>query len=249
MANNQTGKGKKAHHRLNAINEEIEKINIQFKNARETLRSIIMTVPKQAFSKIEGIDEKKSEEIWEWLNKKGYINNGKVGPDKKNSMFKDLESEYDNFKQGIADILFLAVPSEQKKRSMVAIAPKRIEFEFNCLKFYIDFTLVASERDGQNDIKGSIIYGTNRTLCFISSNNQNHCKECQECQRTVRCDGLEDKPLISFEINQHGMIQSSGKLEGEWWIKDKSDLVELHYRALDLIWKDALDWANEIILP
>ncbi len=45
------------------------------------------------------------------------------------------------------------------------------------------------------------------------------------------------------------MIKSSGKLKGEWWIEDKSDLLELHYRALDLIWKDALDWANEIILP
>jgi hypothetical protein len=45
------------------------------------------------------------------------------------------------------------------------------------------------------------------------------------------------------------MIQSSGKLEGEWWIKDKPDLDELHYRTLDLIWKEALDWANEIVLP
>ncbi len=134
----------------------------------------------------------------------------------------------------------------EKQRSMVDSAPKRIEFEFNWLKFYIDFTLVASERDGQNIIKGSIIYGTNRTLCFIFPNNQNKCKECQ---RTVRCDGLEDKPLISFEVTQHGMIQSGGKLEGEWWIEDKSDLLELHYRALDLIWKEALDWANEIILP
>ena len=248
-----TGKCKKARHRLNAINKEIEEgIKEQLDKARSTLKDIIMTVPKQAFSKIEGIDEKKSGEIWEWLNKKEYIDkNGKVsldkvGPDKKNSMLKDLESEYDNFKQGIADILILAVPSEQKKRSMVAIAPERIEFDFNSLKFYIDFTLVASERDGQSNIKGSIIYGTSRTLCFIFPNNENNCKECQ---RTVRCDRLEDKPLISFEVTQHGMIQSSGKLEDEWWIEDKSDLLELHYRALDLIWKDALDWANEIILP
>lgn len=255
MANNQTGKARKAHNRLDAINKEIEKINIQFKNARETLRAIIMTVSKQDFSKIEGIDEKILEEIWEWLIKEELIDKNsevslvKVGPDKKDCMLKDLKPEYVKFKQGIADILISAVPREQKKRSMVDSAPKRIEFDRNCLKFYIDFTLVASERDGQNDIKGSIIYGTNRTLCFISSNNQNHCKECQECQRTVRCDGLEDKPLISFEVTQHGMIQSSGKLEGEWWIKDKPDLDELHYRTLDLIWKEALDWANEIIVP
>jgi len=141
----------------------------------------------------------------------------------------------------------------QKKRSMVAIAPERIEFDFNSLKFYIDFTLVASERDGQSNIKGSIIYGTSRTLCFSDCiyPNLNKQNDCERCQRTVRCDGLEDKPLISFEVTQHGMIQSSGKLEGEWWIEDesKSDLVELHYRTLDLIWKEALAWANEIIVP
>jgi len=45
------------------------------------------------------------------------------------------------------------------------------------------------------------------------------------------------------------MIQSSGELEGEWWIEDKSNLLELHYRALDLIWKQALDWSNELVLP
>ena len=257
MANNQTGKGKKAHHRLNAINKEIEKINRQLNNARNALRAIIMTVHKQAFSKIEGIDEKKSEEIWEWLNKKEYIDkNGevsldKVDPDKKNSILKDLESEYDNFKQDIADILILAVPREQKKRSMVASVPKRIEFGFNHLKFYIDFTVVVSEGDDLPNIKGSIVYGTSRTLCFSECifPNRSTDDECKNCQRIKRCDALEDKPLIWFSVTQHGMIQSSGELEGEWWIEDKSNLLELHYRALDLIWREALDWANEIVLP
>ena len=134
---------------------------------------------------------------------------------------------------------------------MVAISPGRIEFESNSLKFYIDFTVVVSERDGQSNIKGSIIYGTNRTLCFSDCiyPNLKEQNNCERCERISRCDGLEDKPLISFEVTQHGMIQSSGKLEDEWWIKDKSDLLEMHYRTLDLIWKDALDWANEIIVP
>ncbi len=252
-----TGKGKKARHRLNAVDKETEEINKQLDKARNALRSVIMTVQKQAFSKIEEIDEEKSEEIWEWLNKKEYIDkNGKVslnkvGPDKKNSMLEDLESEYDNFKQGIADILILAVLSEQKKRSMVAIAPKRIEFNCNHLKFYIDFTVMASERDGLSNIKGSIIYGTSRTLCFSDCiyPNLNKQNGCERCERILRCDGLEDKPLISFEVTPHGMIKSSGKLEGEWWINDKPDLDELHYRTLDINWKEALDWANEIIVP
>ena len=45
------------------------------------------------------------------------------------------------------------------------------------------------------------------------------------------------------------MIQFSGELEGEWWIEDNSNLLELHYRAMDLIWKQALDWSNENLLP
>ena len=135
--------------------------------------------------------------------------------------------------------------SKSKTRCMIEMAPKRLEFQLERLKFYIDFTIIASDHDDLI-VNGSIIYGTSRTLCFSdcpAPNNKN------QCQRTTRCDGLEDKPLISFEVTQHGMIQSSGKLEGEWWIEDKSDLLELHYRALDFIWKEALDWTNEIILP
>ncbi len=143
-----------------------------------------------------------------------------------------------------------------KKRTMLKRTPARIEFEFNCLEFYIDFTLVSSEHDDMSDIMGVIIYGTSRTLCFadcISPTNNN--RECKSCQRIVRCDRREDKPLIQFSVTQHGMIQSSDKLEGQWWIEDqtdpedRTDLIELHYRTLDLIWREALDWANEIVLP
>lgn len=249
-----TGKGKKALHRLNTIDKEVEGIKVQLVKARDKLRDIIMTVPKQAFTKIEGVNEIKSEEIWEWLNKRGYIDNNskvsleKVGRDKMSSLLKDLAAEYDNSKQDIADILSLAVPDEQKKRSMIANAPKRIQFVFNCLTFYIDFTLVASEHDDLPDIKGSVIYGISRTLCFTECIFENNRKKDKLCGRISRCDALEDKPLISFEVTQHGMIQSSGKLEGEWWIEDIQDLDELHYRTLDLIWKEALGWANEIIV-
>ena len=257
MANNQTGKGKKAHHRLNAINNEIGKIKTQLDNARTILIDIIVTVQKQAFSKIKGVNEEKSEKIWVVLNKKKFIDkNGTI-----TEKFKQIDNgftlnlpSYKNFEQDIIKILQQFedkkndMLNEQKTRSMVVHVPKRIEFEFNYLKFYIDFTLVASERDGQSNIKGSIIYGISRTLCFSECIFPNKQNDCKKCERIVRCDGLEDKPFISFEVTQHGMIQSSGKLEGEWWIKDKPDLDELHYRTLDLIWKEALDWANEIIV-
>ncbi|MBA3016674.1 MAG: hypothetical protein FP811_00700 [Desulfobacteraceae bacterium] len=133
-----------------------------------------------------------------------------------------------------------------KRRSRIEQAPTRIEFKFYHFRFYIDFTMVAAEADGMINIEGNIIYGTNRPLCFADCINPE--EECN-CQRTVRCDNLEDKPLIQFSVNRHGMIQSSGKLEGELWTTNEEDLLDLHYRALDLIWKEALDWANKIILP
>ena len=140
--------------------------------------------------------------------------------------------------------------SQKKQRAMIYGTPERIGFGFNHLKFYIDFTVVVSEGDDLTNIKGSIVYGTSRTLCFLECIFPKKPNDCEKCERVVRCDGLEDKPLIHFSVTQHGMIQSSGELEGEWWIEeDKSNLVELHYRALDLIWKQALDWSNENILP
>jgi hypothetical protein len=196
--------------------------------------------------------DKKIEELKKQLDAEDPYKPTAKGKKAKNKLdevgeaIKKIKAQLDKARATLEKTANPVSKDEKKKRSMVAIAPERIEVDFNSMKFYIDFTVVASERDGQSNIKGSIIYGTSRTLCFIFPNNENNCKECQ---RTVRCDGLEDKPLISFEVSQHGMIQSSGKLEGEWWIKDIPDLVELHYRALDLIWKEALDWANEIILP
>jgi len=60
---------------------------------------------------------------------------------------------------------------------------------------------------------------------------------------------LEDKPLIQFSVNRNGIIKSIDKLEDAMWTTEKKDLLNLHYRTLDFIWKDALDWANEIVLP
>lgn len=138
------------------------------------------------------------------------------------------------------------VLSNSRTRCMIEETPKRIEFGLEGLKFYIDFTIIATDHDDLIDINGSIIYGNSRTLCFFdcpSPDNKN------QCQRTTRCDGLEDKPLIQFTVNRQGIIHSSEALEGEWWIEDDEDLLDLHYRALDLIWKQALDWANELVLP
>jgi len=149
----------------------------------------------------------------------------------------------------------------QKLRGMISGLPNRIEFPWNSLKFYIDFTLLAPEGDDPADIKGSIIYGTSRTLCFRECIFPKESEECKRCERIARCDGLEDKPIIQFTVDRHGIVKSRGELDDEWRIEDpkegkeeeenenKKNLLDLHYRTLDHIWKDALDWTNENILP
>jgi hypothetical protein len=136
-----------------------------------------------------------------------------------------------------------------KQRSMILENPKRIEFLLNGLRLYIDFTIETFD-DGNRFINGgSIIYGANRTLCF-----SHECivspGEYNKCSIIERCDGLEDKPLIAFSVTSLGIIEASNKFENELWDRENpKDLYDLHYRALDTIWVDALSWTNEPILP
>ena len=142
----------------------------------------------------------------------------------------------------------------QKLRGMISGLPRRIEFIWNGLRFYIDFTLLTPEVEDATDLRGSIVYGANRTLCFVECIFPEE-GGCKGCQRITRCDGLEDKPLIQFSVDRLGIIKSTGEIDDEWRIKDIEDdtknkrLGELHCRALDHIWKDALSWTNENILP
>jgi hypothetical protein len=141
------------------------------------------------------------------------------------------------------------ISDETKQRCMIETLPKRIEFKYNYLKFYIDFTVVTQDNDASVDVKGCMIYGVNRSTCFATCIfPKGATAKCKYCERVSRCDGLEDKPLIQFFIDRHEMIQSAGEFEDSWWIKKKDDLPELHFRTMELIWPKALAWTNENLL-
>jgi hypothetical protein len=60
---------------------------------------------------------------------------------------------------------------------------------------------------------------------------------------------------LKFLIYRHGAIRSD-QFEDEWWLQQEKEekenkkvLAEIHYRAVEHIWKDALDWTNEDLLP
>lgn len=192
---------------------------------------------------------------------------------------KDINSEINSIKgqlENANNTLAIIIKGDgetdlnsNKKRSMVKSIPKRIEFEFNNLSFYIDFTVIGSTGDDPTDLKGNIIYGAHRTLCFTecifplsnkNSNNgndnnnttDNEKTECENCEKITRCDRLEDKPLLRFTVNRNGLIKESGEIDDEWWIikeKRNEDLFDLHIRAVDYIWWKALEWTNEKLLP
>ncbi len=174
----------------------------------------------------------------------------------------DLDIKAINKQLNITHTAFLKVIGRevlgsQKKRSMINTAPTRIEFRHNELNYYIDFTVTTLENNGSLDVKGNIIYGATRALCFSDCAYIMNNKKCKDCERIARCDRLEDKPIIQLLINQHGVIKSSGELDDEWFLEEggrnkvnnEKTLLDMHYRALEIICKPALEWTNENILP
>ena len=177
-------------------------------------------------------------------------NKGKKA-EKKLKAIKDKTSskatELSKIKGILEKTILKGQPNDSKKcRSMIDDVPNRIEFEESHLKFYIDFTVTCKESENPSAINGSIIYGVSRTNCFRECPNPDNKKECQ---RSNRCDHFEDKPLIEFTVTGDELIKSSQGLEDEWLLDDEESLREMHLRTMVHIWKDALDWTNEKILP
>ena len=115
---------------------------------------------------------------------------------------------------------------------------ERIKVSHAGLDFHIKFCLVSDD----DDIEGAIIYSALRKPSYPQTLKPN-----PEGKK-------EEKPLLSFSVDDLGKISSEGKLEDEWWLtgngKDVHAAVEeMHYRALNLIWHDALNWVNEPLLP
>lgn len=193
------------------------------------------------------------------MSKKGRIAEKKLEVIKEN--INVLSSHLENVREGLKDVIGKDVNEAEKvpiKKTPLSKDVRRIEFEKNRLTFYIEFTMVNSDNDELVEHEGRIIYGVNRTLCY---------KNCimpscfKWCQNLSRCDALEDKPLAQFSIDPYGRIQSKNNIEGEWWFTEnvedvkkiyddnKKDLKEIHSLTLVHIWKDALSWVNENILP
>lgn len=123
----------------------------------------------------------------------------------------------------------------------------RIDLPKHGIDLYIDFCLMSDD----DDIEGAIVYGALRKPQFPDAFWPNADEK----------DKWEARPLACFAVSDLGEVTIKGKLDDEWWLSDTADkksvsdkqrekiVKELHYRALDLIWRDALNWVNEPLLP
>lgn len=123
---------------------------------------------------------------------------------------------------------------------------ERIEFNCNEACFYIDFCLVSDD----DHLEGAIVYGALRAPRYPYS---------LWGSKKIK----ENRPLFSLSVDEYGKISAKGKLDDEWYFKSGAEkeekenekkenekaLKEMHYRVLDLVWRDALNWGNEALLP
>ena len=116
------------------------------------------------------------------------------------------------------DIIF------SKKRNKLENTPNRLWFKMHGIYYYIDFTIRCSKNDKKTNLEGCFIYGTSYY---------------------IEKDKVEDKPIVSFIIDEHKIITANNDFEDESWTFKKEHIIDLHLRALDKIWEEALYIINK----
>jgi hypothetical protein len=158
----------------------------------------------------------------------------------------EMEIYDDESEKNIAMIERLISP-HPKYMSSIDSLPPRIEFMKSDIRFYIDFSMEVINLGDDHDVCGCITYGASRFLCFQKCPIEG--LTCQECTIKLRCDNLEDKPLLKIIVSENGMLSQSEFDNEVWSFNDCKDLSDLHFRVLDHVLEDAFSFVNEKILP
>ncbi len=122
------------------------------------------------------------------------------------------------------------------------------------IEFYIYFQLVVEE----DDLHGAIIYGARRTPRYpyilqakaseVLKAKASEALKAKASEVLKAAPEKEVSPLAQFLVDDQGRIQGSGKKDDEWWLTEEATVREMHYVAIDLIWRRALTWDNEGLL-
>lgn len=111
-----------------------------------------------------------------------------------------------------------------KERNKLKMTPERLWFNVHGIDYYIEFTIKAIKNETITNLVGCFIYGTSYY---------------------IEKDKVEDKPIISFFIDDHDIIIANNDFENESWTCEGKDIIDLHLRTLDKIWEEALYVINK----
>ncbi|MFC2100834.1 hypothetical protein ACFLRZ_03290 [Bacteroidota bacterium] len=119
-------------------------------------------------------------------------------------------------------------PFRNKQRNKIEIngdcLPDKIWFKLNGIIFYIDFTIRTLKIEKNTIFVGCFFYGNS----YFNPEGK-----------------IDDKSLVSFNIDNQGIIKANNRFENEAWTIDKEALADLHLRAIDDIWEEALYIINK----
>ncbi|MFA5818688.1 MAG: hypothetical protein WC854_05360 [Bacteroidales bacterium] len=124
-------------------------------------------------------------------------------------------------------IFILENPDDRKfnkERNKLKMTPKRLWFNVHGIDYYIEFTIKAIKNETITNLVGCFIYGTSYY---------------------IEKDKVEDKPIVSFFIDEHDIITANNDFENELWTCEEKDIIDLHLRTLDKIWEEALYLINK----
>ncbi|MGA2407168.1 MAG: hypothetical protein ABSF81_10515 [Bacteroidales bacterium] len=110
-----------------------------------------------------------------------------------------------------------------KKRNVIENLTDRLWYKMFGIYFYIEFTVRYSKNDDKH------LYGLFSYIMsyYIEKNN------------------VEDKSIVSFIIDEDGIISANNDFEDESWTLKKEHIIDLHLRALDKIWEEGLYLINK----
>lgn len=110
-----------------------------------------------------------------------------------------------------------------KKRNKLDNTPDRLWYKMFGMYFYIEFTIRCSKND-EKHLEGCFAY----VMSYY-----------------IEKDKVEDKPIVSFIIDEHEIITANNDFENESWSFKKEHIIDLHLRALDKIWEEGLYIINK----
>lgn len=174
---------------------------------------------------------------------------------------KHLKTLYENLLKIVdSEVEFLYDPSRsenyQENKGKLKDIDKNptnlgtICFSWLGVEMNVDFRILTSDLSKDSELVGCIIYSATRRRI-------NGYQRLNALERTLF--SYDKKPFISVLVDPDGRVTAPGAFEEEWWVYSGSKTpseyhyeeltAEIHYMVRDKIWKRALVWSNEGVLP